>query len=121
MSHETDQSLQKDGWRALLSRDAHRLVLRSRRGTDLEPSFPELRSGAAQLPDATALDGELAVWDAAGRWRSSGDACAMPASDTGRSSYAPGPAAPSGVGMARRPELLVLVGPAGGGGAATGS
>ncbi|MEV5801812.1 hypothetical protein [Streptomyces collinus] len=36
-----------DGWRALLSWDAHRLILRSRRGTDLEPSFPELRAGAA--------------------------------------------------------------------------
>ncbi|WP_235460282.1 ATP-dependent DNA ligase [Streptomyces olivochromogenes] len=56
-----------DGWRALLSWDAHRLVLRSRKGTELEPFFPELRSGAAQLPDATALDGELVVWDAAGR------------------------------------------------------
>ncbi|MGW7387010.1 ATP-dependent DNA ligase [Streptomyces sp. NPDC054794] len=56
-----------DGWRALLSWDAHRLVLRSRRGTALEPAFPELRSGAAQLPDATALDGELVVWDAASR------------------------------------------------------
>ncbi|MFB7504271.1 ATP-dependent DNA ligase [Streptomyces broussonetiae] len=42
-------------------------MLRSRKGTDLEPSVPELRSGAAQLPDATALDGELVVWDAAGR------------------------------------------------------
>ncbi|MET8582225.1 ATP-dependent DNA ligase [Streptomyces collinus] len=56
-----------DGWRALLSWDAHRLTLRSCRGTDLEPAFPELRAGAAQLPDATALDGELVVWDAAGR------------------------------------------------------
>ncbi|MFF4442423.1 ATP-dependent DNA ligase [Streptomyces sp. NPDC001621] len=56
-----------DGWRTLLSWDAGRLVLRSRRGTDLEPAFPELRSGAAQLPDATALDGELVAWDAAGR------------------------------------------------------
>ncbi|MFF4845562.1 ATP-dependent DNA ligase [Streptomyces collinus] len=56
-----------DGWRALLSWDAHRLVLRSRRDTDLEPSFPEVRTGAAQLPDATALDGELVVWDIVGR------------------------------------------------------
>ncbi|GAA3063482.1 ATP-dependent DNA ligase [Streptomyces glomeratus] len=56
-----------DGWRALLSWDARRLVLRSRKGTDLEPFFPELRSGTAQLPNATALDGELVVWDAAGR------------------------------------------------------
>ncbi|MEU2899613.1 hypothetical protein ABZ690_08200 [Streptomyces sp. NPDC006967] len=52
-----------DGWRALLSLDAGRLVLRSRRGTDLAPSFPELRSGTGQLPDATALDGEVVVWE----------------------------------------------------------
>lgn len=31
------------------------------------PAFPEIEAGAAQLPDATALDGELVVWDAAGR------------------------------------------------------
>jgi ATP-dependent DNA ligase len=52
-----------DGWRALLSWEAGRLVLRSRRGADLIPGFPELRSGAVQLPDATALDGEVVVWD----------------------------------------------------------
>lgn len=52
-----------DGWRALLSWDAGRLVLRSRRGADLVPGFPELHSGAVQLPDATALDGEVVVWD----------------------------------------------------------
>ncbi|MER5372685.1 ATP-dependent DNA ligase [Streptomyces sp. NPDC002553] len=56
-----------DGWRALLSVDAGHLVLRSRKGADLAPSFPEVRSGVTQLPDATALDGELIVWDAAGR------------------------------------------------------
>ncbi|MFE1455937.1 ATP-dependent DNA ligase [Streptomyces sp. NPDC058735] len=63
MPHETPRSLEKDGWRALLSWDAGRMVLRSRQGTDLAPSFPELRSGTAQLPDATALDGELIVWE----------------------------------------------------------
>ncbi|MER6368751.1 hypothetical protein ABT255_10255 [Streptomyces mirabilis] len=31
------------------------------------PAFPEVVAGTAQLPDATALDGELVVWDAAGR------------------------------------------------------
>lgn len=31
------------------------------------PSFPEVVAGVVQLPDATALDGELVVWDAAGR------------------------------------------------------
>ena len=30
-------------------------------------SFPEVVAGAVELPDATALDGELVVWDAAGR------------------------------------------------------
>ncbi|MFI7285671.1 hypothetical protein ACIBRY_03230 [Streptomyces anulatus] len=28
-------------------------------GHGLHPSFPEVRSGAAQLPDATALDGDM--------------------------------------------------------------
>ncbi|MBT3167538.1 ATP-dependent DNA ligase [Streptomyces sp. Vc74B-19] len=52
-----------DGWRALLSWDAGSLVLRSRQGTPLADAFPEVRAGAAQLPDATALDGELVVWE----------------------------------------------------------
>jgi ATP-dependent DNA ligase len=56
-----------DGFRALLSVDAGRAVLHSRRGTEMAASFPEVVAGAAQLPDATALDGELVVWDAAGR------------------------------------------------------
>lgn len=33
----------------------------------MAPAFPEIVAGAAQLPDATALGGELIVWDAAGR------------------------------------------------------
>ncbi|MFH9820222.1 hypothetical protein [Streptomyces sp. NPDC017230] len=52
-----------DGWRALLSWDAGDLVLRSRQGTALADSFPELRAGASQLPDAIALDGEVVVWE----------------------------------------------------------
>lgn len=52
-----------DGWRALLSVDAGRFVLRSRKGTNLAPAFPEIRSASTQLPDATALDGELVVWE----------------------------------------------------------
>ncbi|MEU3787466.1 ATP-dependent DNA ligase [Streptomyces sp900129855] len=56
-----------DGFRALLSVDAGRVVLRSRRGTEMAASFPEIVAGAVQLPDATAFDGELVVWDAAGR------------------------------------------------------
>ncbi|MFI6435015.1 hypothetical protein [Streptomyces sp. NPDC050759] len=56
-----------DGFRALLSVDAGRVVLLSRRGTEMAASFPEIVAGAVQLPDATAFDGELVVWDAAGR------------------------------------------------------
>ncbi|SNX88783.1 ATP-dependent DNA ligase [Streptomyces sp. TLI_55] len=56
-----------DGFRALLSVDAGKVVLRSRRGTEMLPAFPEIGAGAVQLPDTTALDGELVAWDAAGR------------------------------------------------------
>ncbi|MFI8308071.1 ATP-dependent DNA ligase [Streptomyces sp. NPDC085927] len=56
-----------DGFRALVCVDAGRVALRSRRGTEMAASFPEVVAGAVQLPDATALDGELVVWDAAGR------------------------------------------------------
>lgn len=56
-----------DGFRALISVEAGRAVLRSRRGTEMAASFPEIVAGAVQLPDATALDGEQVVWDAAGR------------------------------------------------------
>ena len=59
MSHETRQSLENDGFRALVSVDAGRVVLRSRRGTEMLPAFPEIGAGAAQLPDATALDGVM--------------------------------------------------------------
>ncbi|WP_405607098.1 hypothetical protein [Streptomyces sp. NBC_00076] len=43
------------------------MTLRSKRGTELAPAFPEIRTGATHLPDATALDGKLVVWDATGR------------------------------------------------------
>ncbi|MFF0000590.1 DNA ligase-like domain-containing protein [Streptomyces avermitilis] len=59
MAHETWQSLEKDGFRALLSVDAGRVVLRSRRGTEMAASFPEVVAWAVQLPDATALDGVM--------------------------------------------------------------
>ncbi|MFD7004369.1 hypothetical protein ACFWA5_51330 [Streptomyces mirabilis] len=48
-----------DGFRALISLDAGRVTLRSRRGTQMAPTFPEVVSGAVQLPDATALDGVM--------------------------------------------------------------
>lgn len=53
-----------DGFRALFSMDTGQVVLRSRRGTDLAPAFPEVAAARGQLPDATALDGELVVWEA---------------------------------------------------------
>lgn len=53
-----------DGFRALFSVDAGRVMLRSRRGTDMALAFPEIVAGSGQLPDATALDGELVVWEA---------------------------------------------------------
>ncbi|MCX4673615.1 ATP-dependent DNA ligase [Streptomyces sp. NBC_01381] len=53
-----------DGYRALLARYADgRVVLRSRRGTDMTAAFPEIASAAAALPGDTALDGELVVWE----------------------------------------------------------
>ncbi|MDL5198918.1 hypothetical protein [Streptomyces sp. ALI-76-A] len=50
-----------DGFRALVSVERGWVVLRSRRGTAMGPSFPEVVAGAVQLPDATVLDGELVV------------------------------------------------------------
>ncbi|WP_159064612.1 hypothetical protein [Streptomyces olivochromogenes] len=50
MSHETWRSLENDGFRSLLSVDA---------GTEMAPALPEVVSGAAQLPDTTALDGVM--------------------------------------------------------------
>ncbi|MGW6523210.1 ATP-dependent DNA ligase [Streptomyces sp. NPDC054962] len=53
-----------DGYRAQLARYADgRVLLRSRRGTDMTPSFPEIQTAAAQLPGDTGLDGELVVWE----------------------------------------------------------
>ncbi|MFD5157245.1 hypothetical protein ACFWMJ_04105 [Streptomyces hawaiiensis] len=48
-----------DGFRALVSVDAGRAVLRSRRGTEMGPAFPEVVAGAVQPPDATVLDGVM--------------------------------------------------------------
>jgi len=46
----------RDGFRALVSADAGRVVLRSRRGTEMGPSFPEVVGATVQLPDATSCD-----------------------------------------------------------------
>ncbi|MVO90209.1 hypothetical protein GPA10_37020 [Streptomyces sp. p1417] len=55
------------GFRALLTVDGGQAVLRSRHGTDLAPAFPDITDPALrQLPDATALDGELFTWEADG-------------------------------------------------------
>lgn len=48
-----------DGFRAAVSVDAGRVLLRSRRGTEMGPAFPEIVSGAVQLPEATAMDGVM--------------------------------------------------------------
>ncbi|MFF8867863.1 ATP-dependent DNA ligase [Streptomyces sp. NPDC015139] len=52
-----------DGFRAAVSADTGTVMLRSRRGTQMGPAFPEIVAGTSQLPDRTALDGELIVWD----------------------------------------------------------
>ncbi|MFF2385684.1 ATP-dependent DNA ligase [Streptomyces sp. NPDC058108] len=52
-----------DGFRALLHTDAGQVVLRSRHGTEMSPAFPDIAAAAVQLPNATALDGELVVWE----------------------------------------------------------
>ncbi|MFI0141888.1 ATP-dependent DNA ligase [Streptomyces luteogriseus] len=55
-----------DGYRTQLAVHADgRVLLRSRQGTDMTGSFPEIRAAAlAQLPADTGLDGELVVWEA---------------------------------------------------------
>ncbi|WP_079102855.1 hypothetical protein [Streptomyces sp. TP-A0356] len=65
MSHETRQSLEKDGYRAQLAVYAGgRVLLRSRQGTNMTASSPEIRAAAlAQLPADTRLDGEVVVWE----------------------------------------------------------
>ncbi|MFF9090414.1 ATP-dependent DNA ligase [Streptomyces sp. NPDC014991] len=54
-----------DGYRAQLAVFAGGpVLLRSRRGTDMTASFPEIRAAAlAQLPEGTGLDGELVAWE----------------------------------------------------------
>jgi ATP-dependent DNA ligase len=52
-----------DGYRALIHRQDDRVVIRSRRGTNLAPAFPDIEAAAQALPPGTALDGELIVWE----------------------------------------------------------
>ncbi|MFJ4566763.1 hypothetical protein ACIP4U_24240 [Streptomyces caelestis] len=53
-----------DGYRVQLAvYTGGRVLLRSRRGTDMTAAFPEIRAAAlAQLPADTGIDGELVVW-----------------------------------------------------------
>lgn len=54
-----------DGYRALLARQRDgRVVLQSRRGTQMAAAFPEVTAAAATLPGDVGLDGELVVWEA---------------------------------------------------------
>ncbi|WP_369211107.1 ATP-dependent DNA ligase [Streptomyces flavofungini] len=54
-----------DGFRAQLAvHEGGRVLLRSKQGTDMTASFPDIRAAAlAQLPAETGLDGELVVWE----------------------------------------------------------
>ncbi|MFJ1796823.1 ATP-dependent DNA ligase [Kitasatospora griseola] len=54
-----------DGYRAglLVGRDG-RVAVRSRRGAEMAPAFPEIVRAAQQLGEGCALDGELVVWEA---------------------------------------------------------
>ena len=53
-----------DGYRALIRVDDDGARIRSRRGTDLTPGFPDIAEAAAeQLHPGTVLDGELVIWN----------------------------------------------------------
>ncbi|MGW7210511.1 ATP-dependent DNA ligase [Streptomyces sp. NPDC054837] len=54
-----------DGYRALAGRWADgRVAVRSRNGSDLARAFPEIEEAVRLLPDDTAVDCELIVWEA---------------------------------------------------------
>ncbi|MFI1726452.1 ATP-dependent DNA ligase [Streptomyces sp. NPDC020489] len=54
-----------DGYRALAGRWADgRVTVLSRNGSDLARPFPEIEAAVRRLPDDTALDCELIVWEA---------------------------------------------------------
>jgi ATP-dependent DNA ligase len=53
-----------DGYRTLAHHHGDQVLLRSRHGTNMTAAFPEIRDAALQLPNDTALDGELVVWEA---------------------------------------------------------
>jgi len=55
-----------DGFRAVVHVN-RRVVVWSRRGTDLTERFPEVAGLASAVPPDTVLDGELVVFDGGGR------------------------------------------------------
>ncbi|MFJ8828336.1 hypothetical protein ACIREE_42345 [Streptomyces sp. NPDC102467] len=60
MSHETDQSLEKDGDRGVLwRRDTVRIQTRS--GRDATQQWLDIATAAMELPPDTVLDGELVI------------------------------------------------------------
>ncbi len=60
--------LKIDGYRALLVKDGDAVQIRSRRGKEMGPVYPELLEAMGALPVGQAiLDGEIAVLDARGR------------------------------------------------------
>ncbi|MEV7891839.1 ATP-dependent DNA ligase [Streptomyces sp. NPDC002817] len=75
-----------DGYRALAGRWAEgRVAVRNRNGSDLARAFPEIEEAVRRLPDDTAIDCELVVWEA-GRlaFRASPAAHAPPRCGCGR-------------------------------------
>ncbi|MEU5323996.1 ATP-dependent DNA ligase [Streptomyces sp. NPDC021056] len=57
--------LKWDGYRALVGRWADgRVAVQSRNGSDLARAFPEVGEAVRRLPDDTAVDCELIVWEA---------------------------------------------------------
>jgi ATP-dependent DNA ligase len=53
-----------DGYRALVRVDDDGTRIRSRRGTDLTPGFPDIAEALAmQLHPGTVMDGELVIWN----------------------------------------------------------
>lgn len=58
--------LKYDGYRCFAVHDGTARMI-SRQGAEISRSFPELIEGLAQLPDGTAIDGEIVMVDDSGR------------------------------------------------------
>jgi DNA ligase D-like protein (predicted ligase) len=59
--------LKLDGYRLVAVKTAGRVILYSRRGTDLSKRFEYVTAGLATLPDETVIDGELVALDEQGK------------------------------------------------------